>query len=247
MKIRLAILAVVLAASLPAQSSITALGWSSTESTAHASRTVEAPGHFYIVEYEYSTKVATMTLVGCDHCNKAHYAAAIDVFEIVSGVRKRIGIKHYGKYTVEGCFEDDPMALVDLALMVDGESANDVNRPDIVAFQEWRRDEVARKAFEAMPLYEVSDGVLSITERGKRDLKAVTVGDLVLWGVVPIKTETLNGDISGTGALTLTVPFTGTLTTLNAGECISWDTGRMEIKSAPCSTVPAEKPKGKEK
>lgn len=204
MRFKLAVLAAALFASLlPAQTSGTitpgAIPYSLTDTTngplSHASRTVEAPGHFYIVDYAYSTGMAFKTLMGCiggADCNKAHYDATIKVFEIVNGVRIQLGPERSGKYTVEGCFEDDPLMLIEAAL-----SAGYKLTEQRDGFHAWRKKEEARKVFEAMPLYELFDGVLRITERGKRDLKAITVDDVAIWGSAPRGSSTSLTDTSG--------------------------------------------------
>jgi hypothetical protein len=140
-------------------------------STRTVVRTAELGGHFFVVEY--LVQFGGLTFVPSTYpAGKPHYSAAITVFEVVGGSKVQIGKTFDGQYTDdEGCFEDDPLSLIELAY------AKKPPATVIWAIAE-KRD---RAAFEAMPLYRESDGVLEVTAKGKRDLYQVKIGNRVLW------------------------------------------------------------------
>lgn len=150
----------------------TAQNW--LDKTQTAERTVEIPGHYYVVRYEYSPAVATIPAI---FGAKSHYQADIEVFEVVDGSKLQIGKTFPGVYVDGGCFEDKPETLVKQALKSTGRLTPEIES----AFEERDR----RAEFEAQPLYIERDGVLTITTRGQARLKAIVVNGAVIWGAIP--------------------------------------------------------------
>jgi hypothetical protein len=73
-------------------------------------RTFEADGHFYVIEYFVGSNAdvrGPSTLRA-----QPHYAATIQVFEVLNGRRMLIAKPFGGIWTPDGCFEDEPQALV---------------------------------------------------------------------------------------------------------------------------------------
>jgi hypothetical protein len=95
------------------------------------------------------------------------------VFEVVNGARQKIRPSFPGTYTDGGCFEDNPETLVKNALQDAGRLTPEIDR----LFKERER----KSEFEKLPLYTESAGVLTITERGKRDLRSIVVDGKVVW------------------------------------------------------------------
>lgn len=78
-----------------------------------AERTVEIPGHYYVVRYEYGTGLAT---IPATTNAQVHYEATILVFEVINGKKKQIGHSFSGQYTDKGCWEDRPEDNIKYAL-----------------------------------------------------------------------------------------------------------------------------------
>lgn len=78
-----------------------------------AQRKLKCADGVYIVEYLYNTAWATVPAV---RGGKVHYDAKIMVYKVEKKKRTQVGASFSGKYTMEGCFEDDPEALVRYAL-----------------------------------------------------------------------------------------------------------------------------------
>jgi hypothetical protein len=183
------------------------IGSASTEltyfgnSTRKVVRTAELGGHFFVVEY--LVNYGGTTFVPATYpSGKPHYGAVITVFEIVAGAKAQIGTAFDGQYTDdEGCFEDDPLSLI---LGAYG-AADKVPAGVTAAIQEKRE----RDAFEKMPLYSESAGVLQITAKGKRDLYQVKIGERVLWtntdpAKKPKEPENLTATMPGASGSSLT-------------------------------------------
>ena len=136
-----------------------------------AERTVEIPGHYYVVRYEYSSGMASVPPT-CPS-GRPHYDATIEVFEVLDGSKIQIGRAFPGQYVEGGCFEDKPEMLVKKALKLVLRLTPEIE----AAFDE--RDRKA--AFEAMPLFENLDMVLTITGKGMRDLKKIVVDGKTVW------------------------------------------------------------------
>src|SRR5689334_5985030 len=62
-----------------------------------ASRTVDIPHHFYIVEYDYDSGSATVPLTW--PAGQSHYSAKISVFEVVDGEKRLLDKPFDGEYT----------------------------------------------------------------------------------------------------------------------------------------------------
>lgn len=170
-----------------------------------ATRNFSIAHHFYTVKYEYNDSYASIPATYPP--GVAHYSAWITVSEVVNRATSAIGKPFAGQYTMEGCFEDDPSTLVESALKGDGKLT-----PEIIASLKEQRGALA---FEAMPLYRESNGVIFITKRGERDLKAIVVDGKPLWGTIPV--APLSGLTSGTG-VTLLAP--GTIIVSNGTSCV---------------------------
>jgi hypothetical protein len=141
------------------------------EKTQTAERTVEIPGHYYVVRYEYGTGMVTTPAV---YGAKAHYDAQIEVFEVIDGSKHQIGTKFAGQYVEGGCFEDKPETLIQSALKKAGRLAPEIEGL-FEARQKWAD-------LESMPLYTLDPGeVLTITSKGMRDLKAIVVDGRTVW------------------------------------------------------------------
>jgi hypothetical protein len=89
--------------------------WLSAAFAATAQRTYQEAGHFYVIDFDYSTDYATIPLTNPP--GQPHYNAEITVYEIVDGNKKQLAI-FGGQYTANGCFEDDPKYLVDKAKQI---------------------------------------------------------------------------------------------------------------------------------
>jgi hypothetical protein len=183
------LLAFALLAFLPlsAQITLTALA---TVSTQKAERTLAIEHHFYIVDYEYNPDYSEVPLTNPP--GTPHYDATITISEVVDGRKKAVGSPFGGKYTLGGCYEDDPSTLIESAL----KDAKQLT-PEIAAELKTQRDAIA---FEQMPLYAEVGGVITITARGKRDLKAIVIDGKTLWGTVPPPSQTSFSSIT-------TIPF----------------------------------------
>lgn len=80
----------------------------------HAKRTLELPGHFILIEAEYDESWATVPATNPP--GQPHYSAMIKVSEVLDGEQRLIAQIDDGTWTPNGCFEDDPLMLTELAL-----------------------------------------------------------------------------------------------------------------------------------
>src|SRR5277367_2284937 len=131
----------------------------------HATSSLEVDNHFFIVEFTYQMNYASVPITYPP--GATHYGAQIVVFEIVNGKKEPIGKPFPGEYTGGLCFEDDPVALVENTLKANGRLTASI----LAALSKIKE----ARAFEAQPLYSENDGIITVTPRGERDLKAVVV------------------------------------------------------------------------
>ena len=88
-------------------------GWSSMRTITTHERTWAEHGHVYVVSYRVERPGMSIPLTNLP--GGVHYDASITVFRVVEGRHQRVA-SFDGQYTDEGCFEDDPKALVQWAL-----------------------------------------------------------------------------------------------------------------------------------
>lgn len=142
-------------------------------SSGAATRDFRIPGHFYVIDFAYSTYVAFVPAVGGGR-NASHYAAMITVSEVIDGEPQPIGSPFQGEFTDGQCWEDNPIDLVERALKANSSLTADVG----AALDKMRQT----AAIDALPLYSVAaDGALEITARGIRDLTEIRVGGNAVW------------------------------------------------------------------
>lgn len=75
-----------------------------------AERTHQDSTGFYLIHFEYDSRFCTIPMTNPP--GQPHYSAEITVYKIMDGKKQMIGEPFPGEYTPNGCFEDDPVYLI---------------------------------------------------------------------------------------------------------------------------------------